>query len=215
MNKYYRYKRLRQTVWVLLAAVLVVGVLGYFIFLALGSPPQQPTLEPSPSPSSTATMILPSGTPLPPPEDWDLSRDLEVWQQQKVIADLALFWNVFMAPDGGTPNCHAASDLMWSGNPSTKEIVAKACDTYMEQGFYYPALPLTLLETKFFLFPEDGSLVVRLDTRTDWPREKRYMSDNQLAGTQNVPRTIYDVSMAIEKGRWTVAAIHLYEEPIP
>lgn len=193
-----------------IATVLALGILaGWWFYIRPSEvlPTPSPTATISPTETYVSLEPTTTATPYPNPETWDLSQEFEEWQIARVIQDLGKFWSAYMSPEG-IINCNAALELLHSGNENARQSIIDRCEKVVEQGYFIKELPLHLLEVdKIFYHPDENYIVVRLDTRTEWQRETRFIIDNGLGEVVTVNRTLYDVAMRFEDGLWRVAAI--------
>jgi hypothetical protein len=204
-------QRRRRLIAILIAALVALGGL-FFIQRDHIWPAKDPLQTPTATralPTLTATARPPTMAPSPLPADWDLSQELAHWQKVKVMGDLDIFWNVFMSPEG-PPDCATARETAYSRNKTIKVSIDEICAENQASGTYEKVLPLYAFRSvSFFTSPEQGSVVVRLDSLTAMPIEFRYLLDGGLFDVVIVPRTIYEVLLALEVGedRWAVAGV--------
>lgn len=163
-----------------------------------------PTTTAPPPDTPTPDAPLPTPTPLPRAEDWVLGNRLEIWQKQVLVEQVGQYWETVYAP-AGLPNCQAAAGF-WIAARSQTPLTY--CRDWQAQGWYPKMMPAGMHEVYYFTYPNDGVVVVRLETPAEWYGEARYFnSENGLMRTRLYPVMAFDFVFMPEEGSWKLSDV--------
>jgi len=212
MKSYIVKKRKRNFIVLTLIIVVIAAVAaGFFLFFPsddeVATLPTQTSL-PTATLEPTAALDLPSPTPYPPGNEWDLSAgELTSWQLRFLLTDLNKFWTVYMAPEG-LMDCATALEIVSKSEPATREGILAECAIVQENGVFDTSLPLdklTLVAAE--MDPDSGFIGIQLDTTKEWPSEVRFIADNALKKVVAMNRTKYNLILLYEEGLWRVVSL--------